>query len=360
MGDLIMSTPAIHALKEKFGCSITLLTSYMAAGIVPFIKDVDAVILYNAPWVKTNMESDPDELYAIIERIKEQDFDAAVIFTVFSQTPLVSAMIPFLAGIPKRLAYCRENPYSLLTHWIPDKEPYSFVRHQVQRDLELVRAIGADTQDQHLRLRLGKTVLPEVERKLTAIGVDWDKPWLLMHAGVSDPKRLYPQKYWIETGKQIINELGYQVILTGNSFERSDVEVLKNKIGGQAFNAAGLLSLEEFITIIKHAELVVSVNTSTIHIAAATDTPMVVLYALTNPQHLPWKARGKALLYDIPEYLRSNNQVLQFVHEYLHPKNIPLVMPADILEAVRDLITSNGADPIPDMVPLQAVPEQIL
>lgn len=38
MGDLIMSAPAIRALKESFGCTITLLTSSMAAGIVPFLS----------------------------------------------------------------------------------------------------------------------------------------------------------------------------------------------------------------------------------------------------------------------------------------------------------------------------------
>ena len=67
-------------------------------------------------------------------------------------------MLAMMAGIPLRLAYSRENPYELLTHWLPDKEPYSFVQHQVKRDLELVASIGAQTPDTQLSLRIDEKV----------------------------------------------------------------------------------------------------------------------------------------------------------------------------------------------------------
>mgnify|MGYP003350186482 CR=1 FL=1 len=66
---------------------------------------------------------------------------AAVIFTVYSQNPLPAALFATWAGIPLRLAYCRENPYALLTDWVPEPEPESFIRHEVQRQIDLV---GAD------------------------------------------------------------------------------------------------------------------------------------------------------------------------------------------------------------------------
>ncbi len=59
-------------------------------------------------------------------------FDAAVIFTVYSQNPLPAAFLCYLAGIPLRLAHCRENPYQFLTDWVKDTEPEQNVRHEVR------------------------------------------------------------------------------------------------------------------------------------------------------------------------------------------------------------------------------------
>ncbi|MBO9684339.1 MAG: glycosyltransferase family 9 protein [Flavisolibacter sp.] len=353
MGDLIMSAPAIRALKETFGCTITLLTSSMAAGIVPFLSEIDEVMIFDAPWVKNANEAGVSNFYQIIEQIRQKQFDAAVVFTVFSQNPLPSAMIAYLAGIPRRLAYCRENSYQLLTHWVPDKEPYGLLQHQVQRDLELVKTVGARAQEKGLRLKLPKNVWPSVNQKLKEMGVDMQKPWLIFHAGVSERKREYPQPLWIETGKLVAKQINHQIILTGNAAERTSIEIIKKGIGGIVFNAAGLFDLEEFITLIKRSPIVVSVNTSAAHIAAAVGTPIIVLYALSNPQHSPWMSRGKVLLYDIPGELRSRNEILQYVHQHIHPKNISMIRPDEIVASIRDVLVGDCDCFIPAMIPLQ-------
>ncbi|HEU4633772.1 MAG TPA: glycosyltransferase family 9 protein [Flavisolibacter sp.] len=358
MGDLIMSAPAMRALKESFGCTITLLTSSMAAGIVPFLPEIDELIQCNVPWVKGPGIASPDGFYSLISELQIRQFDAAVIFTVYSQNSLPSAMLAYLAGIPKCLAYCRENPYNLLTHWVPDQEPYRFVQHQVQRDLHLVETVGAFTQNKKLHLQLRKNLWPEVTNRLSSIGVDVQKPWLIAHAGVSERKREYPGGLWIETGRKIVNELDYQVILTGSILEKQKLQLLQSGIGKNAFNAAGLLSLEEFMTLIKRAPLVLSVNTSTIHMAAALETPVIVLYALSNPQHSPWMATGKVLIFDIPKQLRSQNEIVRYVQENLHPQMVPMVPPDEILYTVKDVLFGNGDHFIPDMIPLQTA-EQV-
>jgi lipopolysaccharide heptosyltransferase II len=353
MGDLIMSAPAIRALKETLGCSITLLTSSLAAGVVPFLPEIDDVLIFNAPWVKNFNDDGAESFYDTIEQLKQKQFDAAVIFTVFSQNPLPSAMLAFLAGIPRRLAYCRENPYQLLTDWIPDAEPYNHLQHQVERDLELVKTIGARTQEKKLHLKLPRNVWPDVSNKLKSIGLDMQRPWLIFHTGVSERKREYPKTLWIEAGRQVLQKMNYQVLLTGNEKEKACAEFIKKGIGKNAFNAAGLFTLEEFILLIKRSPLVVSVNTSTAHIAAAVGTPVIVLYALSNPQHSPWMARGRVLLYDIADELRSKNEVLRYVHEHLHPKEIAMVRPEEIVQSIREVLVGDCDCFIPAMIPLQ-------
>ena len=335
MGDLLMSTPAIRALKETFDSRITVLTSSMAAGIAHNIPEIDETIIFDVPWVKTANASFSHDFLSMVKVLKAKQFDLAVIFTVFSQNPMPAIMLAYLADIPKRLAYCRENPYELLTNWIPDKEPYTLIKHQVIRDLDLVASVGAVTSNDFLSLKI-PNAWPSTKKKLHKNSIDLQKPWIILHPGVSELKRQYPTESWIELGKRLITDFGYQVILTGSASEKKLTDEIQQGIGTNAFSIAGLLSLDEFICLIKEASLLLSVNTGSVHIAAATQTPVVVLYAQTNPQHTPWKTPNKVLYFEVPEALQSRNEVLKFVQTQSEkaPKTVAVEA---VLEAVAAL-----------------------
>lgn len=354
LGDLLMSSPAIRALKETFGAKITVLTSTMASGIARMIPEIDDVITYDLPWVKTSNEIPADAFFDLVKHIEGRTFDAAVIFTVYSQNPLPSAMLAYLARIPLRLAYCRENPYDLLTDWMPDKEPYTFIKHQVKRDLDLVASVGAIVTDDSLSVAGDEVYSPSVYGKLRDAGVELQQPWLILHPGVSEQKREYPAELWIRTGRRLINELKVQLLITGTPNEKSLTDLLAARIGTAAYSMAGTFSLPEFIHLNRIAPLVISVNTGTVHIAAATATPVVVLYALTNPQHAPWKVKSKVLPFDVPVNARSKNEIIRYVHEHLSLQNVKMAEPQEIVEAVRELLDPNSHSTPPQLVALKA------
>jgi len=338
MGDLIMTTPALRALKETFGCSITVLTSRMGNIISPFIEEIDDVIVHDVPWIKTNNLFDANSLASLIEKIKQQNFDAAIIFTVYSQNPLPAAMLAYMAGIPRRLAYCRENPYELLTNWVIEKEPLDFIQHQVQRDLDLVATIGANTRSDKLSIKVNENAVTTAYKKLREINFSRDDDWIIFHPGVSEEKRRYPLDSWIELGKIISKQLRKKILITGSAAEKNLAETIQQGIGNAAYVAAGLFSIEEFIAIVGEASLVISVNTSTVHIAAATQTPVIVLYALTNPQHTPWKVPSKVLPFPVDEALKSTNAIINYVNKHFFDKSVHFPNAKNIFYAVVDML----------------------
>jgi ADP-heptose:LPS heptosyltransferase len=152
VGDVLMTTPALRALKNAVpGRRVTLLTSPGAARVAPFVREVDQVITFAAPWTKAT--DGPTMDGAMIVQLAAKGFDAAVIFTVCGQSPLPAAYLAYLAGIPLRLARCRENPHGLLTDWVPDPEPAASVRHEVRRQLDLVASVGCRTRNERLSPR---------------------------------------------------------------------------------------------------------------------------------------------------------------------------------------------------------------
>ena len=171
MGDVLMTTPAFRALRETFGAKLTLLTSSGGAAVAKLIPELDDVIVYDPPWMKhTAARPSPQPELAMVERLRAGNFEAAVIFTVYSQNPLPAAFLCYLAEIPLRLAHCRENPYQMLSHHVPEPEPEQLIRHEVQRHLDLVATVGARTSDERLSLRVSPGALATVRALLTELG----------------------------------------------------------------------------------------------------------------------------------------------------------------------------------------------
>src|SRR5581483_7385643 len=154
IGDVLMTIPAFRAIKESIpNVHLTLLTSSEGKAIAQMIPEVDEIITLNTPW-ESKHPDDSKQLLELVITLKQKKFDAAIIFTVFSQNPLPSALLCYLAEIPIRIAYCHENPQSLLTHWIPDPEPKTIIRHEVQRQLDLASVINCTTEHTNLSLKI--------------------------------------------------------------------------------------------------------------------------------------------------------------------------------------------------------------
>jgi ADP-heptose:LPS heptosyltransferase len=88
--------------------------------------------------------------------------------------------------------------------------------------------------------------------------------------------------------------------VTGDASERALAEEVARRAGPDARSLAGALSLGEFAGLMSLSPVLVSSNTGAVHIAAALGTPVVDLYALTNPQHTPWQVPHRVLSRDVP------------------------------------------------------------
>jgi len=345
MGDVLMTTPALRALKGS-GRHVTLLTSPSGALAAALVPEVDEVIVYEAPWLKaTPPRADAGHEFAMTERLRAGGFDAAAVFTVYSQNPLPTATLCWLAGIPLRLAHCRENPYQLLTDWVPEPEPDRLDRHEVKRQLDLVAAVGARTADERLSIRVPGDARRAVAGLLGSAGIDPDRAWVVVHPGATAPSRRYPPGHFAEAARRLVIESGYQIVFTGSRDEVELVEGIRRAMVAPSATLAGRLDLGGLAALIERAPVLVSNNTGPVHVAAAVGTPVVVLYALTNPQHTPWAVPCRVLNHDVPCKPCYKSVCPEGHHDCLRK-----VTPETVVRAVREL-TEGASDRIPSALP---------
>src|SRR3954454_23977287 len=252
LGDVLMTTPAIRALSgagRPARREITLPTSPAGAALAPLLPEVDATIVAEPPWLKPGegsmrpADEDAADIDLLAERLREGRFDAAVIFTVQSQSALPSAMLCLMAGIPLRLAHARENPYRLLTDWVPDPEPLAPVRHEGRRHLVFVAVIGATVRDEHLSVRVPPTAARAIRELLPLLGIEPGDRWVAVHPGASAPSRRYPVDAFARVVRALVQEHAVRVVLTGGAEGIDAVAQLRTAAGPGAVPLAGVLDL---------------------------------------------------------------------------------------------------------------------
>ncbi len=358
LGDVLVTTPAIHAIKASLPeAEVTLLAGSVGAQAGRLNPDIADVMVYEAPWMdpwsKLPQESAREQ--ATIAAVRERRFDAAVIFTSFRQSPLPSAYLCYLADIPLRLAASIDGPGSLLTtrHKHPER-----MMHEVERGLDLVGAIGLGTDETDLVLRVPDEARARVRSRvmgegsggtggttLPSEGLDQfpsRRPLVVVHPGCTMPARTYPWEMYVGVVDELVGRLGATVALTGTEGERElvgrIVAGLRPETRERVRPLAGELGFPELCALVEAADVTVTNNTGPMHVSAAVKTPVVALFALTNPpeQWGPWGVPHRLLNQDVP---------CRICYSRICPYNqecLTLVTPEEVVDAAGELLGDRG------------------
>ena len=289
IGDVIMLGPALRAVKEtSLDARLTLLASSAGATAVPLLPWIDEVIVCRAIWqdVGGHVPFDPEREMQLIKMLSERKFDAALIFTSFSQTPHVPGYVCYLAGIPLRAGESKEFSGGVLTTELrsaPDE------LHQVERNLRLVEHLGFVVKDRQLKLDIHEDARTAVPLLLSQAGLNIDDPFIIIHPGASAQARRYPVDRY-GTIARLLTMRGWPVLITGVERETALIEEILEH-APQSHSIIGT-TLAEFSALIEQATLVICNNDSLpMHLADALKTPEIVLFSGTDYE-AQWRPRA--------------------------------------------------------------------
>lgn len=290
IGDVIMLGPALRAVKQTSPTArITLLASPGGAAAAPLLPWVDEVIPWRTLWQDLgNLPFEPEREAELVQILASHRFDAALIFTSFSQTPHVPGYVCYLAGIPLRAGDGKEfggRTLSTELRGAPDE------LHQVERNLRLVEALGFVVNDRQLEVWIAPQARVAVPHLLEQVGIDASEPYVLFHPGASAQARRFPleRSGLVARG---LTEQGWPVLVTGVERE-ADLVATVAAAAPQARVLVGGTSLPEYAALIDHAELVICGNTLPLHLADALMTPVLALYSGTDLES-QWRPRRTA------------------------------------------------------------------
>ena len=290
IGDVVMTGPVLRALKENLpGSNITLMASPGGSKAAPLLPWVDEALSWRVIWQDLGRLSfDPTRELELIETLRSGYYDAAIILTSFKQTPHAAGYACYLAGIPLRLGESKEWGGGVLSDEAPSLPDEL---HQVERNLHLIEHLGFRVEDRALSIRVPEEARRAAAQLMEARGVAPGSPYLLLNPWSSAQARTYPTDRFARAAGKLSEETSWPIVVTGTGKDRENGGELFEALGDRGVDLVGATDLPELAALVEGARLVLTNNTSTMHLLEALRVPGVVLFSGTELEE-QWRPRS--------------------------------------------------------------------
>lgn len=278
IGDLILTTPAIAAVRAKFpNARITLVAASGSHELLPAIRGVDEFLLARGKLM------DVPAWFTVARSHYDYSFD-------FTRTDR-SALVTLLSGAKKRVtadqprfrAQLRARTYNKLV------QLQSNQMHTVDYHLALLRPLGIRNASPSIQLALPTGATRAADRVLANGGLRAGE-FLILHPGSARREKYWEGSRWA-TVIQAAAERGLKSVLTGagSVIEQEHIREIRSGCRNGVIDLSGQVDLLTLAALIQRARLLITVDSAPMHLAAAMHTPQVVLFGPTNPLH--WAPR---------------------------------------------------------------------
>jgi ADP-heptose:LPS heptosyltransferase len=278
LGDVVLSLPALHAIRAKFPrARITVAVGKPGKLVVEMSNAADETLVVDR--VSLRDGSKPLSIWRITRLVKEvraRRFDFVIDLHSLSETNLLG----FLSGAPHRL-YARRPTRSLdfLSNFRPRPAIEDRAKHAVDRYLDVVAPLGVEATtavSRVPRLRTRVEDVRAVDEMLRKERAGTDAPLIGMFPGAGHPSRCWPLARFCELAQKLENNDGVRTLVFAGPEERPLVKAMRAEFPRSAV-IFDRLSVPQLAAAAARVSVFVSNDTGPMHIAAAVGTPVVIL-----------------------------------------------------------------------------------
>jgi heptosyltransferase-2 len=283
IGDAVMATPALRTIRRGFP----------GARIVGILKPLVAAALEGGPWFDDRVLLHPKSrssergTWAVLRRLRAERFDLAVLFPNSFRT----AMLAWLAGVPRRVGYARGGRGLLLSESLAaprDEKGQRVPSPIVEYYLALARRLGCRADS--LRTELYTTAQDEQATDLawSRLGLTTaERVVCLNTGGAFGPAKSWPPEHFGLLARRLANEAAVAVLVVCGPGERAAAREIVARAGHPRVVSLADEPMGIGLTkaCIRRSDLLVTTDSGPRHFAAPFDVPVVTLF---GPTHIAW------------------------------------------------------------------------
>jgi heptosyltransferase-2 len=280
LGDAVMSLAALRALRERYPAAhIAVQARPWVAELYARESFLDQVIPYEA----SRGAVDWLAKWRAAHELRRRCFDAAILLP----NSFDSALVVWLAGIPRRIGYNRDGRRLLLTDPIQTPVRGEIPRHERFYYMELLRRVGilgALPASDALQLDAAAQARTAGEARFAQLGLAAPVIGVSPGAAYGSAKRWLPERFG-EAAVRIANASGGSIAVFGSKDERAVAETVAETVRASGLpvrNLAGETPLGEFIDLVAACRVFLTNDSGAMHVAAALGVPTIAVFGSTD------------------------------------------------------------------------------
>lgn len=276
IGDTIMSTPLVSALKES------LPKAHITIAIKPYLSP----LWKNNPYINEIWEVKMAPKYRLLtywglfKRIKKEKFDLAIVLPHCLRYVLIS----FLARVPGRIGYDISGlRRRFLTHSLPYTQDLR-KEHMVKNYLNILKLIGIKPKEKELILNIDYDSQKAAENTLRDKGIKSDDLIIGIAPGATYGKTKRWSEYkFAELANSIAKRYLAKIIVFISPDEKKLSYKIKKLLNKQSIILDSNCSLPEIASLIKRCRLFISNDSGLMHIASALGVKVIAIFGSSSP-----------------------------------------------------------------------------
>jgi ADP-heptose:LPS heptosyltransferase len=355
LGDLILTTPIIHALKEQApNGHITVMVGAWSSEVIEHHPDIDGILNCRFPGFRRAAQKALTPYILLFKTAKQLQYEHFDVGINLRPDFWWGAALLYLARIPRRVGYALEPGKPFLTHAAPFQSPQHATISNLCLTSIALQSIGYPCLEEPFtpeRYPLYFIPTPDEQElastRLINERIEVDSSLVIIHPGSGAEVKLWRTRGWAFCADALTKSLTMgspvRIILTGSNTERPMLEEIARNMQSPAVLVTDA-TIGQLAALQAKARLVLSVDSGPLHLAISQGTPTIQLFGPTDPRIFgPWGKKERHIVLASTQRCASCPYIpcgrLDFSHQEVadHPC-VRLITEQQVLSAVDRLM----------------------
>jgi len=280
IGDVLLSTPLISNLKYLYSDStIDIALNKGCEDMVTDNPDINHIVIYDRLRIKKlSIFSQIKEEIKFTRNIRNNNYDMVINLTEGDR----GAQLSLFSGAKIRLGFpVRKGLLSKMKVFdkLGDDQKW---QHTVEKDLQFINLLGEETIDKKVKIYWSEKIENEIDKILVENNV---KQFVHIHPVSRWMFKCWEDDRMAKVIDYIQQNKGLKVIITGAPVDKelNRIDQILALCKTKPINLSGKLTLKHLACLSEKAKLFFGVDTAPMHMAAATNTPVITLFGASYP-----------------------------------------------------------------------------